>query len=280
MSEITPGDLIRSAWLDVEEPTPAPEVGAWRTVPVEPTDAMIDAGYATDALLCRADTSQVYAAMLAASPVVPAPEGVAWRCSGCRRLTDDLDADHAALDAGGFLSCCPERDMKPLYASPVVPVGSGEAVARATCQDCGGHIEGWICQSCDRQFRENDAGDLVFEDQPVFPVGVSREEIARIIDPWAFSVVGNIMHTERASEDRDKAIAKADAILAALRPTDTGWRDIATAPRNGDDVLVCDDETGERHVSYWTGDCWSGRNRFKPTHWMPLPPAPTDTGRE
>jgi hypothetical protein len=54
-----------------------------------------------------------------------------------------------------------------LSASPVVPVGSGEAVAGATCQDCGGHIEGWICQSCAREFRENDAGNLVFEGQPV-----------------------------------------------------------------------------------------------------------------
>lgn len=48
-----------------------------------------------------------------------------------------------------------------------------------------------------------------------------REMVARIVDPWAFSVVGNIMHTERASEDRKAAYAKADAILAAL-PTPEG----------------------------------------------------------
>jgi hypothetical protein len=54
-----------------------------------------------------------------------------------------------------------------------------------------------------------------------------------------------------------------------------GWRDIATAPRDGDDLLVSDDETGARHVSYWTGECWSGPNGFKPTHWQPLPTAPS-----
>ena len=68
------------------------------------------------------------------------------------------------------------------------------------------------------------------------------------------------------------------AMLAALRPTDTGWREITAEARNGDDVLAYDDETGDCHVSHWTGDYWYGPNGFKPTHWMPLPPAPTDTG--
>ncbi len=132
---------------------------------------------------------------------------------------------------------------------------------------------------------------------PVVPVG--REDIARIIDPSTFDLIAHYTGIDRLDglspserepdvfkgypqlkELRALALAKADAILAALRPTETGWRDIATAPRDGTDVLVCDDETGERHVSYWTGDCWSGRNRFKPTHWMPLPTAPTDTWRE
>lgn len=71
---------------------------------------------------------------------------------------------------------------------------------------------------------------------------------------------------------------RADAIIAALRPTDTGWREITAEARNGDDVLAYDDETGDCHVSHWTGDYWYGPNGFKPTHWMPLPPAPTDTG--
>ena len=34
----------------------------------------------------------------------------------------------------------------------------------ATCQACGGAIEGWICQSCDREFHENDKGGLVMDE--------------------------------------------------------------------------------------------------------------------
>jgi len=208
-----------------------------------------------------------------ASPVVPALEGevVAWRCSGCRRLTDDLDADRATLDAGGFLSCCPERDMKPLYASPVVPVGGGEAVARAMCQDCGGHIEGWICQSCDREFRENDAGNLVFEDQPVVPVG--REEIARIIEPEFFSIgrAGPGYEPHRAS-----AFRKADAIIAALRPTDTGWIEWSGGPNPVPGQRI-DAEFGAatlvNSLSDILGDGWMGEGRYRV-----VSPAPTDTG--
>jgi hypothetical protein len=54
---------------------------------------------------------------------------------------------------------------------------------------------------------------------PVVPVGVSREEIARIIEPEFFSIgrAGPGYEPHRAS-----AFRKADAIMAALRPTDTG----------------------------------------------------------
>jgi hypothetical protein len=105
---------------------------------------------------------------------------------------------------------------------------------------------------------------------PVVPVGV-REAVLK---------AAQSIHNAAIIYEDEALLEDAEIVIAALRPTDTGWRDIATAPRDGTDVLACDDETGERHVSYWTGDCWSGRNRFKPTHWMLLSPAPTDTGRE
>jgi hypothetical protein len=166
-------------------------------------------------------------------------------------------------------------------ASPVVPVGSEEALPPISLD--GPHKIGEHRQWLARQLldsRQDDAeaySTVIYSPamtdiwrDGVVPVGVRERVLDELDKAW--------LHGQRrTSWRRDEA---ADAILAALRPTDTGWRDIATAPRNGDDVLACDDETGERHVSYWTGHYWSGRTGFKPTHWMPLHPAPTDTGWE
>lgn len=72
--------------------------------------------------------------------------------------------------------------------------------------------------------------------------------------------------------------------------TQQGWRDIATAPKDGSLVdLWCVNhlkwnKPGERLVSRKWGPCidWMGIERegwglpddYEPTHWMPLPPAP------
>jgi hypothetical protein len=67
---------------------PAPEGEAWRTVPVEPTEAMIEAGETaawddSNAMPAIRAMRKAYAAMLATSPVVP----VEVR----RRVLDELD---------------------------------------------------------------------------------------------------------------------------------------------------------------------------------------------
>lgn len=190
MSEITPGDLIRSAWLDVE-PTPAPEGEAWRTVPVEPTEAMLDAACESgpDTSAGRFDYSDgrnVWQTMLAASPVVP--------------------------------------------------------------------------------------------------VGVSREGIIKAVRPV---LDRHPMIDSSQSHKLDiQAGWVADAILAALRPTDTGWRDIATAPKDNNEFLI-GWSGGGVDIGWWNSmrDYVDWKDSLKPsedppTHWMPLPPAPTDTGRE
>jgi hypothetical protein len=79
-----------------------------------------------------------------------------------------------------------------------------------------------------------------------------------------------------------------DALLAALPPTPTpGWQDISTAPKDGTFILIypsscwVEDVEHDYEVSYWDEDF--GRWHFSalpddytgPTHWMPLPPAPT-----
>lgn len=67
------------------------------------------------------------------------------------------------------------------------------------------------------------------------------------------------------------------------------WKPIATAPRDGRDVLVFGD--GSYAVACWNGQEWrdmgdigwagmDGHNGNQPTHWMPLPEPPsTDTER-
>jgi hypothetical protein len=91
------------AWLDADDPAswgdfekrlnaavsdeaspvvPAPEGEAWRTVPIEPTEAMLDAMF-TAYILSEGSYRAAYRAMLAASPVFPV---------GVReRVLDELD---------------------------------------------------------------------------------------------------------------------------------------------------------------------------------------------
>jgi hypothetical protein len=110
--------------------------------------------------------------MLAASPVVPAPEGEAvawrWKTLGQWAYTDRTESLEMVRSLG--------ESPEPLYTSPVVPVG------------------------------------------------VSREEIAD-------KVYRILRHSDRRPSpdhglippmDTGASLAIADAILAALRPTDTG----------------------------------------------------------
>ena len=107
---------------------PAPEGEAWRTVPVEPTEAMIEAanalsGPGTGVNYVQLDPEDFYAAMLAASPVVPKTADeikavvMAW-----------LDADDPASwgDFEKRLNAAVSDD-----ASPVVPVGVSEVLDAA-----------------------------------------------------------------------------------------------------------------------------------------------------
>ena len=64
-----------------------------------------------------------------------------------------------------------------------------------------------------------------------------------------------------------------------------GWQPIGTAPKDGTNVLAYED--GAVTVLYWDEDrdSWfypykGGKTRWPDiTHWMPLPPPPTDTDK-
>jgi hypothetical protein len=118
----------------------------------------------------------------------------------------------------------------PIYASPVVPVGNGEALPPISLDGphkIGEHRQWLAKQLLDSRQDDAEAYSTVIYSPAmtdiwrdgVVPVGVSREEIARIIEPEFFSIgrAGPGYETHRAS-----AFRKADAIMAALRPTDTG----------------------------------------------------------
>ena len=62
-------------------------------------------------------------------PVVPAPEGevVAWGCFDTNGLDDKLVYRDRRRAEDAAFACTPSLTVKPLYASPVFPVGGGEA---------------------------------------------------------------------------------------------------------------------------------------------------------
>lgn len=68
---------------------------------------------------------------------------------------------------------------------------------------------------------------------------------------------------------------------AALKGIEAEWRPIETAPKDGMEILVIVKFTNQRTKAFWDtarGGVWSewpGRIKIYPSHWMPLPAAPT-----
>jgi hypothetical protein len=208
----------------------------------------------------------------------PAPEGEAWR-----HVSQEEMAQAAKFASTNL-------------ASPVVPKTADEIKAVVMAWLDADDPASWG----DFEKRLNAA--VSDEASPVVPVEVRWRVLDELDKAW--------LHGQRrTSWRRDES---ADAIIAALRPTDTGWRDIATAPKDGSDILILasgmaiearyapgawgPDVPGE--VQEYDGPVWvafddltqfeieesvleGGQDHHGAvTHWMPLPPAPTDTGRK
>lgn len=76
--------------------------------------------------------------------------------------------------------------------------------------------------------------------------------------------------------------------LATQHPVEDGWRDIATAPRDGTSIQLCEADPGGYYCAFtgwWADGMWrfTGQDAdedcaiFRPTHWMPLPSPPGTT---
>jgi hypothetical protein len=128
-------------------------------------------------------------------------------------LTDEAsDGDLKQWRLNGY-------EVTPLYASPVVPAPEGEACWPHSYEtDAANQLV--HCVDCGMSFAS--------EESHVVPVGVSREEIAKALFERHWSAV-SASPKWPGDDDGSYWLWLTDAILAALRPTDTGWRDIATA---------------------------------------------------
>jgi hypothetical protein len=162
----------------------------------------------------------------------PAPEGeaVAWGCFDANDLDDKLVYRDRRRAEDAAFAFTPSLTVKPLYASPVVPVGSGETLPPISLD--GPHKIGEHRQWLARQLldsRQDDAeaySTVIYSPamtdiwrDGVVPVGVSREEIVNLAEGI---ITRRLITIATGGEPAAIGGLIADVIIAALRPTDTG----------------------------------------------------------
>jgi len=140
----------------------------------------------------------------------PAPEGEA--------VTEE---DRQHIDQLPFALAMKVYRSLSKASAPVVPVGSGESERKLVGQDYINAIKAHRVEHGSSLAVARNAVDCGWRPPaPVVPVGVSREEIARAVRPV---LDRHPMIDSSQSHKLDiQAGWVADAIIAALRPTDTG----------------------------------------------------------
>ncbi len=90
------------------------------------------------------------------------------------------------------------------------------------------------------------------------------------------------------ADDGDLAAEIAEAVSRHFAGLADGWRDIATAPKDGTPILVyCPFQSPNCVVVKWRDvrQGWVNASSFglitsEPTHWMPLPPPPKEADHD
>jgi hypothetical protein len=169
-----------------------------------------------------------------------------------------------------------EREMQDSVNLTSAPSEGEPGDALAPCPLCGGPMS-WC-------------GDVVTEDEPE---GHTCHHLRCV--PCGYNVDFNGKQFDVADtmeQLRALVFAAWNRRAPAVPPN---WKDIATAPKDGTWILLCqatgaDGEPIEsesfglfvQRAAWWKGDGWidyCSMTRdpsvfFKPTHWMPLPPPP------
>jgi hypothetical protein len=126
-----------------------------------------------------------------------------------RRIDDLLETNNRYLERA--------RTAEAALASPVFPVGVRERVLDELDR-------AWRHGQRRTLWRRDESAGAILAALRQLVVPVVREEIARIIDPVAWEALD--LNGSDAADfmgfSTARSLAKADAILAALRPTDTG----------------------------------------------------------
>ena len=104
---------------------------------------------------------------------------------------------------------------------------------------------------------------------------LTREQVEGF-DPRIFRQFSGLSVKGYKQPNEDELKALCDLALAAL---DTEWQDIASAPKDGTEIWICDDEQERGLVAFWNRQAlmwWSARegNPDSPSLWRPLPPPP------
>ena len=104
------------------------------------------------------------------------------------------------------------------------------------------------------------------------PTPELREEVARAIATTRATIERDMDKTKQGVS----AYALADAAIAVVLARVAMWQPIETAPVNSLILAFCPG-VGQVVAEMWCGD-WTdifGDHYLSPTHWMPLPAAPT-----
>lgn len=94
----------------------------------------------------------------------------------------DLTREGFALFDMGEDACIADLKHAALRAQPQ----AREEAQASTCQKCGGGIAGWLCQQCPAEFRENEAGALIL-DEDATPPAPEAEKLREALKHYACS---------------------------------------------------------------------------------------------